>query len=328
MLGVLGLDELEERAYRELVGVPSESVDGLARGLDLALPLTVATLARLEEKGLVARSVAEPGQYVASPPAVALGSMIVRRQEDIRQAQIELAALTESYRGAAPRTLTDVIDVVQGPQAVAQRFAQLQRGARREVLALIRSSVALVSAEENVDEDVAIARGVQYRLIVERAALERPGYFDVVRDSVAMGEDIRVRESVPLRMLVADRQLALVPLQPSGDDRGGGALLVHPGGLLDALVGLFDLMWAESLPVLATGDVLEGKGLDGVDEVDRHVLALLLHGLTDQAIGGQLGLSLRTVQRRVHQLMTRAEVSTRFQLGHAASTRGWLSETT
>jgi DNA-binding CsgD family transcriptional regulator len=163
---------------------------------------------------------------------------------------------------------------------------------------------------------------------VERAALERPGYFDVVRESVAMGEDIRVRESVPLRMLVVDRQLALVPLQPSGDDRGGGALLVHPGGLLDALLGLFDLMWADAVPVLPSEDALEDDGLGGVDEVDRHVLALLLHGLTDQAIGGQLGLSLRTVQRRVHQLMARAEVSTRFQLGHAAAVRGWLAGTT
>ena len=155
MLGVLGLEELEERAYRHLVGVPSESVDGLAQRLQLGPAVAAATLGALEEKGLVARSVAEPDRYVASPPGVALGSLVVQRQEDIRQAQVEVAALVESYRGgASERTLTDVIDVVRGPQAVAQRFAQLQRGARREVLALIRSSVALVSAEDNVDEDV------------------------------------------------------------------------------------------------------------------------------------------------------------------------------
>ena len=140
-----------------------------------------------------------------------------------------------------------------------------------------------------------------------------------------MGEDIRIRESVPLRMLVVDRQLALVPLQPSGDDRGGGALLVHPGGLLDALLGLFDLLWVDAMPVLPSADAMATDADGAVDEIDRHVLALLLHGLTDQAIGGQLGLSLRTVQRRVRQLMTLAEVSTRFQLGHAAAIRGWVA---
>ena len=56
----------------------------------------------------------------------------------------------------------------------------------------------------------------------------------------------------------------------------------------------------------------------------RRSSALLLAGLTDQAIGNQLGLSLRTVQRRVSQLMERARVATRLQLGHEAGRRGWL----
>jgi DNA-binding NarL/FixJ family response regulator len=55
------------------------------------------------------------------------------------------------------------------------------------------------------------------------------------------------------------------------------------------------------------------------------MLNMLLAGLTDQAIGGQLAMSLRTVQRRVHQLMNRAGVATRFQLGHEAALRGWLA---
>lgn len=326
MLDVLGMDELEERAYRRLVTVPSESVDHLARELGLELGAAAAALAALEEKGLVARSVAEPGHYVASPPAVALGSLIVQRQEDLRHAQLQLSALAEAYRGgASERTLTDVIDVVRGPQAVAQRFAQLQRGAKREVLALVKTSVALVSAEENVDEETAIERGVKYRVVLERDAFDKPGFFDVVTESVQAGEEVRVRESVPLRLVVADRQLALLPLFPTGDDLGGGALLVHPSGLLDALLALFDLVWAQSNPMLPSAMGVAEADLEAIDHVDRHVLALLLHGLTDQAIGGQLGMSLRTVQRRVHQLMERAGVATRFQLGHAAALRGWVA---
>ena len=326
MLDVLGMDEVEERAYRRLVTLPSESAGALADGLGLELGSAAAALAALEEKGLVARSVAEPGHFVASPPAVALGSLIVQRQEDLRQAQLELSALAESYRGgASERTLTDVIDVVRGPQAVAQRFAQLQRGAKREVLALVKSSVALVSAEENVDEEVALGRGVTYKVVLERAAFEKPGFFDLVTESVQAGEQVRVRESVPLRLVVADRQLALLPLFPTGDDIGGGALLVHPSGLLDALLALYDLVWEQSNPVLPSGDGPVVTDPEAIDTTDRHVLALLLHGLTDQAIGSQLGMSLRTVQRRVHQLMERAGVATRFQLGHAAALRGWVA---
>jgi sugar-specific transcriptional regulator TrmB/DNA-binding CsgD family transcriptional regulator len=326
MLDVLGLDDVEERAYRRLVTLPSEPADRLARELGLELAAATAALGGLEAKGLVARSVAEPTHYVASPPAVALGSLIVQRQEDLRQAQLQLSALTEAYRGgASERTLTDVIDVVRGPQAVAQRFAQLQRGAQHEVLALVKSSVALVSAEENVDEEPAIHRGVKYRVVLERAAFNRPGFFDRVVESVQAGEEVRVRESVPLRLVVADRKLALLPLATTDDDLGGGALLVHPSGLLDALLSLFDLVWEQANPVLQSGSGISDADSHAIDDVDRHVLALLMHGLTDQAIGGQLGMSLRTVQRRVHQLMERAGVATRFQLGHAAAQRGWVT---
>jgi predicted transcriptional regulator len=328
MLDVLGLDDLEERVYRRLVSVPSESVDMLATALPAESAVVAAALDTLEGKGLVARSMATPEHFVASPPAVALGSLIVQRQEDVRRAQLELAVLTEQYRGsAAERTVNDVVDVVHGPQAVAQRFGQLQRGARRQVQALVKSQVAVVSAEENVQEEVAVSRGVAYQVVLERSAFDRPGFSDLVEESVAAGEELRVAGEVPLRMIVADRQLGLLPLQQADDDRGSGALLVHPSGLLDAMLSLFDLVWAQASPLVMTGNgpEVDVRAADRIDDTDARLLALLLAGLTDHAIGSQLGVSLRTVQRRVHRLMDRTGATTRFQLGHEATRRGWLA---
>ena len=331
MLEALGLSENEERAYQRLVAGTSESAEDLAAALGLEARAAVTLLSDLEGKGLVARSVADPTRFAASPPAVALGAMLTERQEALRRAELQLTTLAESYRtGADERALVDVIEVVHGPQAVAQRFLQLQRGARSEVLAFVKASVAVVSPEENVDEDRALERGVAYRLVIEARAFDRPGYFDEVRQLVESGGTCRVRESVPIRLLVADRELALLPLAGT-DDRGSGALLVHPSGLLDALVALFELAWEGGQAFSPTGDAagdwsddLDGAPLDELDEVDRQLLTLLFHGLTDQAIGGQLGMSQRTVQRRVRQLMERAGVSSRFQLGHAAAGRRWL----
>ena len=322
---MLGLDDLQERAYRRLVEAPSDSADSIADALGATLSSTVAALDALELKGMVARPVADPDRFVASPPVVALGSMIVQQQEEIRAAERELGVLAARYRESAEgRTHTDVIDVVEGPQAVAQRFAQLQRGASTEVLALVKSGVAVVSAEENVDEQIATDRGVSYRVVLERAAFESPGFLERASESVAAGEEVRVTNEVPLRMIVADRQLALLPLRPTTESATAGALLVHPSGLLDAMVTLFDLVWRQSNPLVVGATGLDDGAAAEVDDTDVRLLSLLLAGLTDQAIGGQLGLSLRTVQRRVHQLMQRAGVATRFQLGHAAATRGWL----
>ena len=330
MLDVLGLDDLAERVYRRLVSVPSESVAELAEALSAQPAAVACALDTLEDMGLVARSMATPDHFVASPPAVALGSLIVQRQEDLRRAQLELAILTEQYRGsAAERTVNDVVDVVQGPQSVAQRFAQLQRGARKQVQALVKTQVAVVSPEENVHEDVALSRGVRYQVVLERSAFDRPGFADRVEESLAAGEEVRVTGEVPLRMIVADRQLGLLPLQQAHSDSGAGALLVHPSGLLDAMLALFDLMWAQASPLIMTerGPAADDDAANRIDETDARVLALLLAGLTDHAIGSQLGVSLRTVQRRVHRLMERTGATTRFQLGHEATRRGWLAST-
>ena len=232
--------------------------------------------------------------------------MIVERRDEIRRAELELERLVGEYRGAASdRASTEVVDVVHGEQAVAQRFAQLQRGAAHEVLALVKSSVALVSAEDNVDEQVAVSRGVTYQVVVERSAMEKPGFLDMVAESVQAGERVRVTDALPLRLLIADRSVALLPLAPTSEDSGSGALVIHPSGLLDALLLLFDMVWTSARELLpATG--LAAQPTDGIDELDARLLTLLLAGLTDQAIAGQLGISARTVQRRVSALMAQA----------------------
>ncbi len=326
MLNVLGLDELQERAYRHLVQLPSASAADLAGRLRADAPHVLAALDALETMGLAARSVAIPDHYTAAPPELALGSLIVDRQQDIRRAELELHSLTELFRSAAAeRTHTDVIDVVRGRQAVAQHFAQLQRGATREICTFVKPEVAVVSAADNVDEEVALDRGVTYRVVVEREAFEKPGFAHRAAESIERGELVRVIDAVPLRLLVSDRELGLLPLIADGaPDREVGALLVRPSGLLEALLALFDLVWARAKPIHVTEEGARIGAEGGLDEVDVRLLVLLRAGLTDQAMVGQLGMSLRTVQRRVHELMVRAEVTTRFQLGMVAAERGWL----
>ncbi|MEH1126371.1 helix-turn-helix domain-containing protein [Micromonospora sp. CPCC 206061] len=53
------------------------------------------------------------------------------------------------------------------------------------------------------------------------------------------------------------------------------------------------------------------------------LLGLLAAGLTDEAIARTLGVSLRTIQRRIHDLLLELGVTTRFQAGLAARERGW-----
>ena len=105
-----------------------------------------------------------------------------------------------------------------------------------------------------------------------------------------------------------------------GEQKISGALLVHPSGLLDLVNAMFEETWRTSIRVVE-GD--SGLAPDE-DAVDRDLLNLLLLGMTDAAAGAQLGISVRTVQRRVADLMETAGVTTRIQLGAEAVRRAWI----
>ncbi|WP_240634261.1 MULTISPECIES: helix-turn-helix transcriptional regulator [Streptomyces] len=56
----------------------------------------------------------------------------------------------------------------------------------------------------------------------------------------------------------------------------------------------------------------------------QHLLSLTVAGITDESIAGQLGVSKRTVQRRIQGMMNLAGVATRMQLGRQAARRKWI----
>ena len=326
MLDALGLDNLEEAVYRQLVAAPSANLEELAEAADLDTYAVSAVLSALEGKGLVARASAGQDRYVASPPAVALGALLVQRQDELRRAQVEMTELAGLYRGSvARRDVADVVDVVHGTEAIAQRFAQLQYSAKKCIQALQKPQAAVVTREDADEaERAAIERGVRHDIVLERSVFDTPGIYETIDSGLEIGIELRVVPTVPLRAFIVDREIALIPLMNGEHNTVQDALLLHPSGLLDAIIALFDLIWTSAPKLVATPEGTVETAADRLEPLDTKVLSLLLAGLTDASIGAQLGLSLRTVQRRVRQMMDRARVDTRLQLGYEAGRRGWL----
>ncbi|WP_228484796.1 transcriptional regulator TrmB [Microbacterium cremeum] len=320
VLEALGLDEAHTAVYRCVLQQSSASSADIAGMLSMSLPRVRPIVAELERLGLLARQASSSDRFVASPPSMALRPLLLERERGLTRAHEALVELSDLYRRSAEqRSVADVVDVVIGDESVRQRVAQLQAASTEQVRVLVLNEIALVSGEENIEEDRALARGVRYRVIVENAVLERPGFLTAAREMALIGEEIRVLPTLPTRMFIADDQMALVPMHSQGEDGGFGALLIHPSGLLDLVISIFEEYWrsaAEFLPIAATGST--------DDDIDRDLLRLLLLGVTDAAAASQLGVSLRTIQRRIAELMQRAEVTTRIQLGAEAVRRAWV----
>jgi predicted transcriptional regulator len=313
MLSALGLAADEERLYRALVAhsVPV-AADRLAAQTGLPASAVPALLVSLTTRGLI---VSSDHGYAVAPPAVALGALLRGRRDELRAVEVELVALAEAHRLATiGRTASDVIEVITGADAVRHRFAQVQHAAKHEVRSMVVPRAMVVPPGENEAEPATMARGVYYRVLIDREFLELPGGADIITQALEEGEDVRIVDRVPIKMIVADRELGMLPLL-SDQNTAAASVLVHASGMLDMMIALFDELWQRGQPVSGAATPLE--------ELDHRILLLLLSGLTDHAIASSLALSARTVQRRIRHLMDLAGVDTRVQLGWHAARKEW-----
>jgi hypothetical protein len=256
---------------------------------------------------------------------VALGALLTQRRHELEKAELTAALLAEEYRASAAEPAAhDLVEVVIGSAAIAQRFLQLQLGASEEVCAMVTGApIAVSGPENNPAEEQATGRGVGYRVVVERAVLDEDAGLTELSAALGREEQVRVMDEVPTKLVIADRTLAMVPLTTHTAEPA--ALVVHASGLLELLSGLFESVWRQALPLrLGSGRVTEDVP-DAPDDTDLEILSLLLAGMTDASVAKQLDLGLRTVQRRVKRLMELAGVTTRLQLGWHAYERAWVT---
>jgi DNA-binding CsgD family transcriptional regulator len=184
----------------------------------------------------------------------------------------------------------------------------------------------------NAEEFEALARGVRYRVLYEKAFFDDEGALENVVAGVRAGEVARAVPHLPLRLAIADRSVAVFPLVaggPHGSPEEPTTALVRDSNLLAALLALFDRYWEDAVPldIDGTGTLAGTDGAgpgDSLSATDRKLLSLLVAGVADKAIASQMGLSRRTVQRRIQGMMERAGAVTRMQLAWQASRRGWL----
>src|SRR6185312_6137162 len=104
MLAALGLDAAEEQAYRLLVARGSGTLDEL---VPEGGPGLAAALAGLVGRGLAIEQPPAgegPVRFAAAPPAIALAGLLRTRHDDLRAAELAIAALAETYRTSAGRT--------------------------------------------------------------------------------------------------------------------------------------------------------------------------------------------------------------------------------
>lgn len=319
MLTELGATAAEDRVYQHLVTTVSATEIEIAAVTGLPRAEIREALDGLLGRDLVSRLSGSPARFVAASPG-AVESMIVDRLRELRSAQDTLDQIASQYRAnSLLRTATGIFEIVRGSEALRQCSLQLLRSARTEVLNLIKPPIISVRASERVVP----GDSVRGRVVFETGELHVDGSLVAVQEALRSQDEVRVHARLPIKMLATDRTVALLPL--AQQDTTPVGVLVRESAVLDALLGLFDYVWASAIPLHVDNvNALEPQAPSPLTAADRQLLSLLLSGLTDEAIAAHWGVSVRTVQRRVRALMSSARVSTRMQLAWEAARQNWM----
>lgn len=130
-----------------------------------------------------------------------------------------------------------------------------------------------------------------------------------------LGEQVRVLPDLPSRLMIIGDTHAILP-EPLGL-ADLPLTVVRQGGVVASLRLWFEELWGRAA-VPALGDA------EPLVDLRRFLLEQLASGARDEQIARKLGISLRTVRRRVADLMTELGADSRFQAGVEAARRGWI----
>lgn len=281
---------------------------------------TEETLTQLERLGLVRQ--AADGTVRVDDPRATVGRLLDSEEVELdsrRRRLLELRETLAAFEYDYRRGLQ-----LSGPRTPPwERVAPSEAGAAVDLL--LRTSdgpllqvIRYIEYGPGHDEEVQrqrrrwIAEGRGARTVFSQHVLESPRWAAFAEARAVGGEQQRFlpMDSIPRSFGVFGRSGVVLPTGGVDEDY----LLVREPVLIDAFTALFEELWRRAEPALGQ-DASEGE---------IRLLELLALGFKDEAIARQLGLSLRTVRRRIAALMEEHAADTRYQLGLAVGRLGLL----
>ncbi len=323
-LAVLGIDDLEERVYRYLLTHSGATAADVAKGLSMTQSQTQRSMDGVVAKGLATHTPERRRRYIPSPPDLAIGLLILQHQGNLKRAQEVIQELQKQAEASRPGEPEQMLEIISSSESERQVFEQVHRTAQQEVLSLMRAPMRIARLEALPEEEQSIqreaqARGVCYRSITDTTFLALPGAIARIRYDMEGGELIRVVPELPIKMMLTDHRIAIVPLELQRPD--GPLLLIRSSPLLDALYSLFQILWESSTPMSLKGLMNPETAVSDLklSEKTKNLLTLLAAGLNDKNAAALLGIAPRTYDRRIKELMKDLNVRTRFQAGWLAA---------
>ncbi|HEY6961032.1 MAG TPA: helix-turn-helix domain-containing protein [Gaiellaceae bacterium] len=252
-LTALGLTGYEASAYVALTRRGRATGAEVARLAGLPRQRIYDVLDGLVGRGFATIEPGRPARYTAVAPREAVAALVAQRRVELerleREADDVVARLTPTFHeGRDANDPLAYIEVLREPRAIAARFAELQSAAAREILVFTKPPYAVEPAE-NVAGLRLLERGVEARSIYERSVYDDDAVVDAVRAFVEAGEQARVVDELPLKLVLIDERVALFTMEDPVAGSGDLTIMIVEHAAFARLLKLgFEHAWAQGHP--------------------------------------------------------------------------------
>lgn len=301
-LEVLGVDATGEALYRQVLRSPGRPLETHIGELGCSLQEGQRGLEQLRAQRLV--RTADGGGLSADHPRAGLERVVSAEEARLATRRQDLARLRDSidqfatdYRVGQERSSATPPSRERVDEAV---IASMHEQLAASSVGPIRRTRLHAPAREVADYPTTVAQveaGRELRTLYLAETLGASAGW--ILQWAEIGEQQRVAPKLPSEFVCFGSDSALATTQWGRSD--GDWVVLRDPMVVAAFVELFDRLWAAATPAP-----------DGVDT--DGMLDLMRQGLKDEAIARVMGVSLRTVRRRVAAMMEGYGVETRFQL--------------
>ncbi len=262
-------------------------------------------------------------------PEIALLRLLHREREQLREHLDEadraygtLETLAGAFLRAGSLTRSDAdVELLSDYRRIQQVLEDITDVIQHSLASMHPTSLVREVAERVLNRDRRqIENGVRVRAMYSERVVSSPEVAEMLRRRVEAGVEVRITPAVPMTMIIADAQFAVVPVDPA--EPMAGAVLARGPALVRSYLGLYEHCWHTASPY-GDGTTPE-QGGDGLSEQQRAALAMLASGMKDEKIARGLGVSLRTVSRMLSELMQEMGATSRFEAGVRAHRLGWV----
>ncbi|MFF7635710.1 LuxR C-terminal-related transcriptional regulator [Kitasatospora sp. NPDC008050] len=323
------ISPMDLRLYGLICRQPDSALEELALAAGCAVAEAEQASDRLSVLGLLAPAPASACGYVTVDPEAAL-TRLFASEERQTSAYLQKAARTRENIAAVMRDFAELrnqrteaveIETLPSPalvNAFLEDAGSMTRSRMRSMHPGGPPPVEMIDQMLLRDSDMH-SRGISVQTLYQRRTAEVPYMASYLADAVRPGREARVAEFLPIRMLIFDDDVAVLPIHPQ--DSAQGAVAIRGRSLVRSLTALYDYCWLGATVVRKSAEprepVLDGQELS--------IVRMLADGVKDESIARHLDISPRTLSRIISGLLERLGAQTRFQAALRVAELGLLT---